>query len=447
MPGFLTLLLFIATLVVFHGGSWVLLQLVRESKEADFEKRLLSVGTTAGVVIGMQDYRLPEAALIEEYQDYPAYQDLQQLLRKIRTINSLRGAMVLDTEGQVLVDARRRLDIGSPHPFIEIDQDELQQAAGGSPAVTPYYSMGNVPHKRAYIPVNAPDGTLLYVLRLEAGVDYFEELDVLKQHLYWIGGIGTLLLGIIALIFYRLLSRLIRAEEMVAKTERFQALGTMASAVAHEVRNPLGIIRASAEEIKEEAENDDPVSLSLLDDIIIECDRINREIYNFLKWGSSSDAGEEEGKGISEISLNATLRELVRSFETMALRRNVSVELSLPEDEVTITIDPIPFRQALFNLILNSLEACGNEDMIRVALIAQSAKTELVRLEISDTGMGMTRRQLKRAFDPFYTTKRHGTGLGLSIARRIIEQSGGTLSVDSKPGKGTRITIMIPVTT
>jgi len=448
MPGYLTIGLFIATLVVFNGGSWVFLQLVRESKERDLGQRLLAIGTTASVVIGNENLTLPEATVIENYKELPTYQYLLRLLRAIRVKNDLLNIIVLDAQGRVLADARQKLAVGKAHPTIEIDEVELRQAKHGEPATTPYYHLQEMPHKRAYVPVIAPDGTLLYILRLEASRDYFAELDLLKRYVYWIDGIGSLLLGFIALIFHRIVRRLIRAEETVSRTERLQALGTMAASLAHEIRNPLGIIRASAEEVKTELMKSDPESLSLLDDIIAECDRINHEITLFLQWAPSARPTLPSHRKEAEVqvtSLVDSIRELEKTILNIAERRGVNVEFELTDEKFKTKIEPIGLKQALLNLIMNAIEASEKGGVVRVRVMRNRKKTDRANIEIIDYGVGMTRRQLRRALDPFFTTKPKGTGLGLTIASHTIELAGGIMDISSQPGKGTRVTISLPL--
>lgn len=449
MPGYLTIGLFVATLVVFNGGSWVFLQLVRESKERDLGQRLLAIGTTASVIIGNENLTLPEATVIENYTGLPTYQYLLTLLRAIRVKNDLLNIIVLDSQGHVLADARRRLPLGKKHPLIEIDEVELKQAQAGKSATTPYYNLKEMPHKRAYVPVIAPDGTLLYILRLEASRDYFFELDLLKRYVYWIDGIGSLLLGFIALIFHRLVRRVIRAEETVSRTERLQALGTMAATLAHEIRNPLGIIRASAEEMKTELmKNHTEHSISLLDDIIAECDRINHEITLFLQWGPggrTTQKGYTQGGEIPVISLLDSIKDLKKIIVNIAERRGIKAEFELPEEELRAKIEPLALRQALLNLVMNAIEASQKGGAVRIRVKRNHKKPGFANIEIIDYGVGMTRRELRRALEPFFTTKPRGTGLGLTIASRTIEMAGGKIDISSQPGKGTRVTISLPV--
>lgn len=444
-PQYLTLALFIATLVVFIGGSIFLLQLIEESKEQDLGQRLLAIATTASVLIGSEELYLPDASVIKNYQQSPDYLHLLTLLRQIRIRNNLRNIVVLDREGRVLVDARQQLPAGEKHPFVEIDTVELKRAVQGEPAVTPYYRWKQEPHKRAYSPIFAPKGTLMYVLRLEASRDYFTEMQILKTHLYWVDGIGTILLAIIALIFHRLVQRLIKVEEAMSRTERLQALGTMAASVAHEIRNPLGIIRASAEELKTELATPGGDALTLIDDIIEECDRINLEVYNFLQWAHPSSSNITDGNQMSTTSVVKEVTELVKRARKVAESHSIQIQLKVPTQEVNAQIDPLAFRQVIFNLLLNAIEAISEAGSIFLNINLAGRHKEWVEIEIIDTGRGMSSKTLKRAFEPFFTTKREGTGLGLSICRRIIDQAGGKIKIQSREGKGTIVKVQLPL--
>jgi len=443
--GYLTIALFVGTLLVFNGGSWVFLQVTRESKEQDLGKRLIAIASTASIVIGNENLRLPEASLIANYVEHPDYEYLLSLLRWVRVKNNLLNVQVLDSNGNVLVDSRQKMSPGTPHPYIEIDRVELEQAVRGEPATTPYYLLEKVPRKRAYVPVTAPDGTLLYVLRLEASRDYFQDLDILKRHMIWVDGIGSLLLAFIAFIVYVIIKRLIRAEETVAQTERLQALGTMAASVAHEIRNPLGIIRASAEDMKDAIEESNTTYCSALDDIIAECDRINHEISNFLQLTPSAKPAKTNREQAAVLTVNEVLQDLKKSVQKMGERRNISIHFNIPAEKMRIRIDPIAFRQTLLNLILNAIDACQQGGTVDIRASRSKRKPDHLNIKIVDTGKGMTPRQVRRVFDPFFTTKSQGTGLGLTIARRAVEQAGGTLTIQSQPNKGTQVTISLPV--
>jgi two-component system sensor histidine kinase HydH len=121
--------------------------------------------------------------------------------------------------------------------------------------------------------------------------------------------------------------------------------------------------------------------------------------------------------------------------------RGVNVECEALTDDSMLEIDEMQIQQVLTNLLINAAHACQNGGSIRCRLLPAETPTRIV---IEDDGIGMTSDTLVRAFEPFYTTKAKGTGLGLAICKRIVESHGGTISLESQPGRGTRVIIELP---
>jgi signal transduction histidine kinase len=121
--------------------------------------------------------------------------------------------------------------------------------------------------------------------------------------------------------------------------------------------------------------------------------------------------------------------------------RGVSLRLYVDGTVGEVELDPGQFRAVVVNLLRNALDACTSGDQVMVATRADAGT---VVVQITDTGSGMTREVLQRAFTPYFSTKKSGTGLGLPTARRIIEQHGGTIELASESGRGTQFTIRLP---
>lgn len=139
--------------------------------------------------------------------------------------------------------------------------------------------------------------------------------------------------------------------------------------------------------------------------------------------------------------VNALVRQAVDSCRTRAEDAGVTLTVELPDRSFCIDMDRVQMQRALVNLINNAVEASDSGQRVEVAVVPGTA---FLRIVIRDRGPGMDRETVEAAFNPFFTRKSGGTGLGMSIARKIIESHDGRIIVDSRPGKGTTITIKLP---
>jgi signal transduction histidine kinase len=138
-----------------------------------------------------------------------------------------------------------------------------------------------------------------------------------------------------------------------------------------------------------------------------------------------------------------TVRDLTSIFSARFFRQGVALEVECSESTPRLPLDASLMAQLLVNLLTNSLQATDRGGRVNVA-VAPFPLRDGVILAVSDTGKGISAEDLERIFDPFFTTKEDGTGLGLAICRQIVEQHGGTITVESEPGKGTRVVALLP---
>jgi signal transduction histidine kinase len=202
----------------------------------------------------------------------------------------------------------------------------------------------------------------------------------------------------------------------------------MSSAVAHSIRNPLASIRSSAE-LGLEAEGESV--RKNLRDVISQVDRIGRWIRDLLVF-SRPLASETE-----PVTLDRVVRECLASFETQIEKAGIRTELKALAENVP----PVYGNQALFAQVINSVLSNAVEAMVgggTLTIATEPAHGRLV-LRISDSGAGMSQRQLDQVFKPFYTTKRNGLGLGLALVKRIMERFGGSVRIASREKEGTEV--------
>ncbi len=236
---------------------------------------------------------------------------------------------------------------------------------------------------------------------------------------------------------YRRLHRLHRAD-------RLAAVGQLAAGVAHEVSNPLTIIRSTMQHLAGSIA--DPAAREVVGDLIGEVDRIDQTISNLLSLTRTTHFQPEE------VDLFALVHQTLRLVEPEARKQSVSIDRRL-ESAITLRADAAQLRQLLLNLVLNALQAMTGGGHIAVTAkreqldqLPPSARDRAqIRLEIADDGPGIAPDQLKTVFDPFFTTKSEGTGLGLAICHGIVQRHEGEIELESTPGQGTTVSILLPV--
>ncbi len=227
---------------------------------------------------------------------------------------------------------------------------------------------------------------------------------------------------------------LMTMETHVKRVEKMAAVGEMAAGLAHEIKNPLASLSGSIQLLQEEMHGDAALR-KLMNIVIREADRLSSLVSNFLLF-----ARPPAGQPVL-FDLEKALAETVSLFEKDAKCSNkINVRLETVHG-VRVEMDPMQFRQVLWNLLLNAAEAIDGEGDIAIKM--DSEPKAFTRVWIRDTGSGISSRHLKSIFDPFYTTKPHGTGLGLPIVHSILESYGFRLDVESQVDVGTTFTLYL----
>ncbi len=230
--------------------------------------------------------------------------------------------------------------------------------------------------------------------------------------------------------------RIIVIEEQLRRSEKLSTLGEMAAILAHEIRNPLGSIRGTAEILKDDYKPGDPKH-EFIEIQIKETERLNRVVEDFLH------IARPQPVDMRPCPVQEELETIVTLLSNNAREREIKLILQPPIVPVIIKADGEKLRQAFLNIIINALQAtpCGGSVIITTAVHHPS----YCEIQFSDNGPGLDAVTLKRIFEPFFTTKSDGTGLGLAITRKIIESHSGTLQVESEPGHGTTVTVRLPM--
>jgi len=237
-------------------------------------------------------------------------------------------------------------------------------------------------------------------------------------------------------ILFRDMTEVRRLEEEIARSRRLASLGNLAAGVAHEIRNPLSSIKGFATWFRERYRNN-PEDRETADVMIREVDRLNRVITQLLEFARPLAMNRVP------TLLSAVIRHALKMVEGEARNKAIALETDLPAEigESPIPLDADRMTQVFLNLYQNALAAMEAGGTLRVSLARRDERT--VRITIADTGSGIPKEDLPRVFDPYFTTRSSGTGLGLAIVHKIVEAHGGEVRLESEPGQGTMVTILL----
>ncbi len=225
-----------------------------------------------------------------------------------------------------------------------------------------------------------------------------------------------------------------KAQEAVARSDRLAALGQLSAGLAHELRNPLGTIKASSEMLNHNISRENEIVREVAGFIASEVDRANSLITRFLQFARPLQLQLDTADLTQTIDRAIALVERERSG--IAIYRNYAPEIA-----------PFPFDAQLlesvfYNLVLNAVQATAPGGAVTVKTRAAVGTAEVA---VIDRGVGIDPRHLDTIFNPFFTTKPEGVGLGLAIVSKIVDEHGGKITVESEPGKGSIFRVLLPM--
>jgi signal transduction histidine kinase len=236
-----------------------------------------------------------------------------------------------------------------------------------------------------------------------------------------------------------------RLLQELAQKERLASLGQASAEFVHDIGNPLtivwGYVQLLAKKLEDSGRADDPSAVGSNELEIIEQNvRLCRDLLTMWQSYGSADAAPHQMVSISDI-----VREVVESVGAMAKENGVQVRWHLTEQNSVLNGDPVQITRAIQNVIINAIQASTeSKGQVEVSCIRKDFYVDVL---IADTGHGIQPDQIAKIFDPYFTTKqgKSGTGLGLYITKKVVEDHGGSIKVDSTPGAGTTITIRLPL--
>lgn len=224
-------------------------------------------------------------------------------------------------------------------------------------------------------------------------------------------------------------------EEHVRRVQSLAYMGEMAAGLAHEIKNPLASMTGSIQILKEELSLESGQE-KLMRIILREASRLNSLVTDFLLFAKPPSGN------IIKIDVDDMITEVVDLFQKdKSLKKKIIITAELLED-FCIDMDPVHFRQILWNLLLNASESI-QDDHGKIHIRMRSLQNGYGEISIADTGKGISPADINLIFNPFFTTKIRGTGLGLSIVHRLVENNEGRLDVESMPNQGTVMSLKL----
>lgn len=391
----------LATLFLYRAASGAL--------ERVLEERLRGAGETAAGMLARAELDRAE-------------------LRPIMTANGLEGAYLLSPGLVVLADATGRP--GRRADLLRTDTARAERALRGEATIAFAYALGDQPVATGFFPVTGPDGAVRAVLALEAGQGFASAHRGLRRAL----GVAIALSLVGALALALVARRWARAEASrrrdAERAIRGDALARMGAMVAHEIRNPLGVIRGSVELVRARSGSAlSPQDGEALQDVLGEADRLRLLTDDFL------DLAREPAIAAAAVEVGPVAEEAGRALGRSHAALRVHVE-----GGVRVQADPGRLRQVLVNLLLNAAQAGA-----RTAWVRGEVEGDQGRIVVRDDGPGVAPDLRPRLFEPFATGRAEGTGLGLALSRRIVERQGGTLRLAGGPGPGAAFEVRLPL--
>lgn len=391
--------------------------------ESEFRARVARVANIAATQVA------PTA--ISELRQFGSetggFLEVQAQLDMLCAVTGFEDFQLVDTTRAVLYDVRRAEEgIGAQSPWDSLASAALARAFAGRPASAPPLSRDGLEVRAAFHPV-VEDGRVVAVLVAEARPEWTPDLRRLGRQLTLVAVVSVLAIAILAGILVRGIGRTLALERQLTRSDNLAAMGRLTATLAHEIKNPLAIIRGSAKRLGKL----EPEAQRMADSVIEEVDRLGRTVGRYLQFARiEQDPGRA---GDLAAALGATLDLLEGEVRARGCVLERAGDLATP---AVVRLDLESLKQVCLNLVLNALEASPEGGRVRVALERAGGSATL---SVSDDGPGMPDDVLRRLGEPFFTTKAKGTGLGLFLSKRLVEGAGGRLAVSSGPGRGTHV--------
>lgn len=242
--------------------------------------------------------------------------------------------------------------------------------------------------------------------------------------------------------------RLRAADRRVREAERLAELGTLTGGLAHEIKNPLSTIQLNLQLLQEDLTSDrltPPRVLTRMGTVTREASRLRAILDDFLRYAGRIELQREQ------VDLSELLSDLVDFLAPQAAQSKVQIRLHPTTEPIMAEVDPKLIKQAVLNLMLNGMQimstpgSSGSPGQGGELIVSATRQGNLARITVTDTGPGISPEDQARVFDAYFSKRKGGTGLGLAMTRRIAQEHGGHMELQSEPGKGSSFSLLLPL--
>ncbi|MBK8231091.1 MAG: hypothetical protein IPK72_10995 [Candidatus Eisenbacteria bacterium] len=436
-------LLLTALLLAGNVTGLLLYRSLQAEIDRELGDRLVMVASTAAQAIGSSG--MGRAGIEPE--------SVRRELERLALTNELDNIVLVDASARTLIDLRAQAVPGDRHPLADLDPGLEATLLSGLAQSTELIRADGAPGaylKTGFAAIESDAGEILGAIAVEGGSGFFRALTALRTRLFWAQGIGTLAVVILGTLFFRILRSFVRLEDSLRQSSALLAIGQISAVVAHEIKNPLAIIRSRSERVRAKIEAGKPREeiLEWFDAIPNEVDRLNQILGNYLSLARP----DQNAEGSCEVE--QVMRETAALLEPDLARRGITLQTSGGEAResgvpLRAAFGARSLKQVLLNLVLNASEAIqaqGPGSTGRIGLVARRVG-DRIEIVTTDDGPGMSDEARRRALEPFFTTKPTGSGLGLTLVSSLVRARGGRLRFESAAPKGTVVRLELPAPT
>jgi len=426
-------IIIVVVLVVFYLSSWLFLDRLNRTLDEELENRLNAI---AGLVARqVQTTVFPD--LVSGEQSLTAKFYIDPLINNLPREVNVQNIFLIDRRLQTLKSNSDLFLPGEEIAYLRGDSLEIRRAWAGAVASSPLRTLTGNRFKAAYAPVRDSRGEIVCLIVVEASADFLNLLQPAKRQLVIGGIVGAGVVMVFVFFLYKTILDFLRTQENLRRSERLATMGQMAATVAHEIRNPLGIIKSTAYVLRQRYENAAAPD-ELFEFIPSEVRRLNHLVNDFLSLARDKQLTFSQTDLVKTIEKATTM---VRSDEQA---NGVAWDFSRSAPALIVRHDEEAITQVLLNLLLNAIQALNGKGHLQVVLQEKIDKgRKFAHIVVKDDGPGLP-DDAGKIFEPFFTTKTKGSGLGLAVCKQLIEKHGGHIAAESEKGKGTTMHVWLP---
>jgi len=409
-------------------STWLGYRGAQTALQSEFERRLEHMAAA-------QEITPAHVADIQRLrEDANSYLDVQAHLNTLLFATGVENVSLIDTARVTLFDARFHAREFEVSALDTLAGPWLARALAGQGAVSAPFRRGGRVFRAGFAPVRDRGGPVAGAVAIEAEAAYIPVLLELSRTLRGLAIAALIAIGLLAALLIRGARAAARLERRLSRAENLAAMGRLTATLAHEIKNPLAIIRGSAERLGKL----DPEARRMSDFVIEETDRLSKTAGRYLQFARGNPEASPGTPGDAIASLEATLDLLEGELGARGVRleRAGAFPAAVP-----VALDNESLKQLYLNLILNAIEAMEHGGRLEISAAERSGRIEV---SLADSGPGIPADVLRRLGHPFFTTKATGSGLGLFLAQRLAQSAGGELKITSVVGQGTTCTVRLP---